>query len=62
MSLSTYILLYLIVGIIITIISILWYRPTGTPFKKGELLLAIIGCLIWPLQIIKWITDYFKIT
>lgn len=50
---------YFFIGIIVTLISIFVYRNDGQTKKYFELYFAILGVLLWPLQIIMWIKPYF---
>lgn len=52
-----YLILYLIVGIIVTWFMIYHYRKDGTTNQKNELYWAAIGVFIFPLQIIMFILN-----
>jgi hypothetical protein len=51
---------YLIVGIFVSLFMIWYYRKDGTTKVKYELYFAVIGPLIWPLQIIKFTIDEIR--
>jgi len=51
---------YNLIGIVITLTCIFYYRKDGTTKKPFELYLAAIGFLIWPLLLIKVIYDFIR--
>ncbi len=52
-----YYIIYSIIGILVILFSINFYRKDGTTNRKNELYMASIGFLIWPIQIIKILYD-----
>ena len=51
------VLIYLGIGLIVTLAMIFYYRPDGRSQKPGELYMATVGPLIWPILLAKFIFD-----
>ncbi len=50
------ILIYLIIGFIFTLFMVFYYRSDGQTKRKYELYFAVLGPVIWPIQLITFIT------
>lgn len=50
-------MLYLLIGILISLICIYRYRKDGQTIRNFELYFAVLGVLIWPLLVVKYIYD-----
>ena len=53
--------IYLLIGVFVSVYMIHYYKiKLKKPVTPSDALLAIIGTLIWPLQIVKHIFDRIK--